>query len=293
MQQINHQNYDLVFKEAFSLFENRSLDFLGLDLPRITGFMETEFPEVETQDDRLDLTFWLEDNTILHLEEETHLSREDLIRFAHYDLRLYSRYKTTIHTIVLTPFTGSEGIQNINTGSLQYTVTQLILGMRDGDALIEKIQSALKRGEDINELELIFLPLMKSSLPVDALLRKTIELAKEIPRTTVGQKICELSLVVSNRIVDEETLGELWEELRMLKVIKFAEKKGMEKGLEKGREDGQRKTIKQILIKKFGPLPHTLSQAIDTLDPATLDFIIYDILDMKTIEELRRYIPEW
>jgi len=34
MQQINHQNYDLVFKEAFSLFENRSLDFLGLVLPR-------------------------------------------------------------------------------------------------------------------------------------------------------------------------------------------------------------------------------------------------------------------
>ncbi|MCP1716371.1 hypothetical protein J2T58_002248 [Methanocalculus alkaliphilus] len=34
MQQINHQNYDLVFKEAFSLFENRSLDFLGLDFPR-------------------------------------------------------------------------------------------------------------------------------------------------------------------------------------------------------------------------------------------------------------------
>ncbi len=119
MQQINHQNYDLVFKEAFSLFEIRFLDFLGIDLPHITGFMETEIPEVETHDDMMDLTFRLEDNTILHLEEETHLSRDDLVRFAHYDLRLYNRCKTMIHTIVLTPFTGSKGVQSINTGSLR------------------------------------------------------------------------------------------------------------------------------------------------------------------------------
>jgi hypothetical protein len=285
MQQIHHQNYDLAFKEAFSLFENRSLAFLGIDLPRITGFMETEFPEVETHDDFLDLTFWLEDNTILHLEEEVHLSRDDLVRFAHYDLRLYARYKTMIHTIVLTPFTGSAGVQILNTGNLQYSVTQLTLGNRDGDELIEKIQSALKRGEEVNELELIFLPLMKSSLPVDALLRKTIELSKEIPNIIVSRKICELSLVVSNRIVDKDILEELWEELRMLKVIKFAEEKGMEKG--------EIKVIKRILTRKFGLLPHTLSQAIDTLDLATLEILSTEILDMESIEDLRRYIPDW
>jgi len=81
--------------------------------------METEIPEVETHDDMMDLTFRLEDNTILHLEEETHLSRDDLVRFAHYDLRLYNQCKTMIHTIVLTPFTGSKGVQSINTGSLR------------------------------------------------------------------------------------------------------------------------------------------------------------------------------
>lgn len=63
MQKINHQNYDLVFKEAFSIFNNKSLDFLGVDLPSIASFMEREIPEVETTDDMMDLNFRLEDGS--------------------------------------------------------------------------------------------------------------------------------------------------------------------------------------------------------------------------------------
>ena len=92
MKKVNHQNYDVVLKEAFSLFHHKSLDFLGLSLPPIVSFMETEIAEVDTTDDMMDLNFRLEDGSILHLEEETNLSRKDLIRFAHYDLRLYNRY---------------------------------------------------------------------------------------------------------------------------------------------------------------------------------------------------------
>ncbi|MFH0968726.1 MAG: hypothetical protein V1862_13690, partial [Methanobacteriota archaeon] len=223
MQKINPQNYDLVLKEAFSLFHNKSLEFLGLDLPRITGFMETEFAEVETSDDLMDLTFRLEDGSILHLEEETQLSSCDLVRFAHYDLRLFGRYQVIIHTVVLTPLTGSPGTKVLDAGSLHYTITQLVLSDRDGDALIAKIRSALDNGEPINEPELIFLPLMRSRLPVDKVLREAICLAKRVPDEEVGNKIHELILVLSNRIVDTTILDEHWEELRMLKVIKYAE----------------------------------------------------------------------
>nr|WP_246495927.1 DUF4351 domain-containing protein [Methanocalculus chunghsingensis] len=79
----------------------------------------------------------------------------------------------------------------------------------------------------------------------------------------------------------------------MLKVIKFAEKKGREKGREEGREEGQIKVIKQLLTRKFGPLPQTLSQAIDTLDSSTLDILSADILDIERIEDLGPYIPKW
>ena len=200
MQKINHQNYDLAFKESFSIFENKTLDFLGLNLPKITEFLETEFADLETHDSFLDLTFRLEDGSILHIEEETHLSEEDLMRFAHYDLWLYQRFKATIRTIVLTPASGSPGTKSLDTGTVQYTVQQIILGERNADDLLEKIRNALENGQPVNELELIFLPLMQSRLPKNELLLETIKLEKQLPDTTIRVKVLGLTLVVSNKI---------------------------------------------------------------------------------------------
>ena len=236
MQKISSHNYDLAFKEAFSLFENKTLDFLGLTLPRISGFLETEFAEIETHDDYMDLNFRLEDGSILHLEEETHLSEDDLIRFAHYDLRLWQRYKSQVHTIVLTPSTGIPGTKQIDTGTIQYTVIQLVLSGNNADDLIEKITNALAQGSQVNELELIFLPLMRSRLSPSELLRETIRLERQLPDEKDRIKVLALTLVMANRLVDEETIDTIWEEIQMLKVIRYAEEKGMKNGIEKGRK---------------------------------------------------------
>lgn len=243
MKKINPQNYDLAIKEAFSLFNNKSLDFLGIYLPSIVSFMETEIPEVETTDDMMDLNFRLKDGSILHLEEETHLSRKDLIRFAHYDLRMFNKYNTPIHTVVLTPADGSPGTKVLDTGNLHYNVLQIILADRDADLLLSRMQYALERGEQINELELIFMPLMKSRLNKTELLRRTIELEKRLPKTELRNKVSELTLILADRIVSREILDDLWEELRMLKVIKYAE----EKGMERGRKEEKKELVKNLL----------------------------------------------
>jgi len=205
--------------------------------------METEIAKVETTDDMMDLNFRLEDGSILHLEEETNLSRRDLIRVAHYDLRLFSRYNARIHTVVFTPSDGTPGTKVLDTGILQYSVLQLVFEERDGDALLAQVQSALAKGLPVNELELIFLPLMKSRLAKGTLLCKTIEIEKQLPDEELRNKVRELTLILSNRIVDKEILDTLWGELRMLKVIKYAE----DKGREKGREE-ERKTVAKNLL---------------------------------------------
>jgi hypothetical protein len=46
---ISYKNYDLVIKEALSVFENKTLDFLGLDLPKIIRVEETELYKIETR----------------------------------------------------------------------------------------------------------------------------------------------------------------------------------------------------------------------------------------------------
>jgi len=117
----------------------------------------------------------------------------------------------------------------IDIGSLQYNVLQIVLSDRDGDALLSRMRTALEKGEQINELELIFLPLMNSRLTKTELLRRTIELEKQLPKTDLRNKVRELTLILADKIVDRKILDELWEELRMFKVIKYAEEKGMEK----------------------------------------------------------------
>ncbi|PWR75584.1 hypothetical protein DLD82_03100 [Methanospirillum stamsii] len=58
---------------------------------------------METRDEFVDLIFRLENGEILHIEEQISLTEEDLIRFAHYDLRIFSKYHVRIHTVVLSP----------------------------------------------------------------------------------------------------------------------------------------------------------------------------------------------
>ena len=298
MRKINPQNYDLAFKEAFSIFEDKTLAFLGLDLPKIASFLETEFPEIETHDDTMDLNFQLDDGSILHLEEETHLSIDDLIRFAHYDLRLYQRYQKVIHTVVVTPASGTPGTKTLDTGTLHYRVHQVVLKRRDADAVLKKIRRALDVGEPVNELELIFLPLMESQLSNDTLLRETIQLERQLPDTAIGRKVILLTMVVANRIVDTEVLNEIWEEVRMLKIMQYAEEKGIEKGLKKGivkgreegREEGKLSVIRRQLYKKFGMLPDDINRQIDSLDETMLDLVGDAILDIHQLDDLRKVL---
>ena len=65
------------------------------------------------------------------------------------------------------------------------------------------------------------------------------------PKTDLRNKVRELTLILADRIVDRKILDELWEELRMFKVIKYAEEKGMEKGIEKGIEKGMKKGMEK------------------------------------------------
>ena len=73
---------------------------------------------------------------------------------------------------------------------------------------------------------------MKSRLTKTELLRRTIDLEKELPEKELRNKVRELTLILADKIVDQKILDELWEELRMFKVVKYAEEKGMEKGKE-------------------------------------------------------------
>ena len=266
--------------------------------------MVTEFAEVETRDEFVDLTFRLENGDILHIEEQATLTEDDLIRFAHYDLRLYSKYHVPVHTVVLSPFHSKNHVSFFNAGCFQYSVIHQVIQGRNGDEVLERMRNEIATGKPVNELELIFVPLMESRLPVRDLLLETIRLEKKIKDENIKNKVIALTMVMANRLVEAELLEKIWEEVKMLKILKFAEDKGkeqgiqigieqgIEQGLEKGRLYEKRNLIERLLIKKFGPLPRETQKKIHCMDDVVLDILSLEILDFQSIDDLFRFVEK-
>jgi len=106
--------------------------------------------------------------------------------------------------------------------------------------------------------------------------------------------------VMANRLVEAELLEKIWEEVKMLKILKYAEDKGIEQGIqigieqgvEKGRLDEKRHLIERLLIKKFGPLPKDMQIKIQNMDDVILDILSFEILDFQSIDDLFRFMEK-
>ena len=230
----------------------------------------------------------------------------DLIRFAHYDLRIFSKYGVRIHTVVLSPASSKLDSLIIDTGCLHYAVTHQIIKGRNADEVLERTHNEIACGNPVNELELIFVPLMESRLPVQDLLLETIKLEKQIKDENLRNKVIALTMVMSNRLVEADLLERIWEEIKMLKILKYAEdkgkeqgivigieqgiEKGLEKGFEKGRIEEKRVLIERLLVKKFGPLPKDTLDRIQNMDGVILDLLSFEILDFQSIDDLVHFV---
>ncbi|OQA56476.1 MAG: hypothetical protein BWY45_01805 [Euryarchaeota archaeon ADurb.Bin294] len=215
-------------------------------------------------------------------------------------MRLFSKYRVPIHTVVLSPANSKNHVSVIDTGCLHYSVTHQIIRGRNGDEVLERIHNEIAIGNPVNELELIFVPLMESRLPVKELLLETIKLEKEIRDENIKNKVIALTMVMANRLVEAELLEKIWEEVKMLKILKYAEDKGIEQGIqigieqgvEKGRLDEKRHLIERLLIKKFGPLPKDMQIKIQNMDDVILDILSFEILDFQSIDDLFRFMEK-
>ena len=84
-----HDNYDSVFKDAMVLYKDKSMEFFKMDgAIKITDPLRTESKEIRVSTEFSDLVFGLSNNKGLHLEEETDISRDDLLRFWGYNISL-------------------------------------------------------------------------------------------------------------------------------------------------------------------------------------------------------------
>lgn len=65
---------------------------------------------------------------------------------------------------------------------------------------------------------------------------------------------------------------------------------GLEQGLKEGETKALVKTIIKLLTKKFGPLTEDARVKIEKLDAVTLEIIIDEILEYKSLKDVKKYI---
>jgi hypothetical protein len=272
---VTAHNYDFVFKDSFSLFKNDIGDFLKVELPGIDSYLETEFAEIETSSERMDLNFKLEDGSILHLEEEIEVSVDDLIRFASYDLKLYNRYRDMIRTIILCIKGYPAAEAAFNAGSLGYNTTVVNMSDKDGKAKMNELREKIEKGEEINYLELIFLPLMNSDQDIVKRVKETIELEDKLDADQkFKNNLAALTIVLCDKFLSSENIIELWRDRKMVKFFKYVEEQGKKKGKEEGRIEGKQEEARLILMRQVKvKFKNADNEIIDLINEAELSKI--------------------
>ena len=138
---------------------------------------------------------------------------------------------------------------------------------------------------------------MKTEQSKIDLLKEVVELEKTLKyNANMIEKIVAMMLVIADNLVERNEIEKIWEEISMLKVIEYAEEKGMEKGIEKGIEKGREEelleTVTIQLKKKFkmGILPSKISMKLQEAPMTQLKGIRDNIFDIEILEDILTYL---
>ena len=253
-------NQDKVIKEALEIFKGKTLEFLDEKLDgEIVDVLSSEITETTTKKAYSENAYKLSTNEGLHVEWEAGISKDDLMRFASYNIDLSRKHKIPFVTVIVTA--KPHGIKRYCNPSLTFTPRIINLKGRDADSALNQIEEKLSKGEPVNELQLIYLPLYssKSGKTVAELLAQAMKLT---PRVAKGvfelNKLQSLLVLLCGSIVKKEDMGKILEEnmfkiqgnsfLEILKERTLeAMEQGHERGLEQGLEQGLEKGLEQGL----------------------------------------------
>jgi uncharacterized protein YuzE len=233
----------------------------------------------------MDLNFTLEDGSILHLEEEIEISVDDLIRFTSYDLKLYNRYRDRIRTIILCIKGYPVPKANLICGSFDYNANVVNMTDKNGKKKFKELKEKIENKEQINYLDLIFLPLMNSDETMAKRVKKTIGLEEKLEvDQNIKNKIVALTIVLSDKFLNNQDISELWGEYKMVKFFKYVE--------EQGEEQGERKLFKKLVKGNFEGSDEAIFELIDQVNISKIEELSQKISKIKDLEELKEALRE-
>jgi hypothetical protein len=293
-----YHNYDLVINWLSQAFKGQTLKVLGIDTAPIKRVCSFKPVEISVNTGVIDVVFEDENEKAYHLEEQRNMAESDLYRFATQHFSVAKEWRDNVIDIILISGRTYDGKRKIQTHSGLYQPTFVDLTQRNGKERFEQIRKAVETGDTSSLLELAFLPMygnddIDQKEFVEEIIRFETELLKKDPTKDL---LLTATLVMSNKILDNETFDKLWKEIKMIKAFVFAEEKGYDRGYDKGKNEGYDKGKNEGYDKGIndGILKTTKMMLIDALEetidvvPEYIDNKIQQIKSLAVLKGLHR-----
>lgn len=299
------QNYDIAVKWIAAALQGQTLDVLGVQTDRIKEVFGFEPVNIVVKAGRLDVIARCENGDLYHIEEQRHLSRADMYRFASQHFSAAEQWGNQITDIILASGHVTASAKVLNTPSGRYAPIIIDFTERDGWKRLKEIRQAVASGEPVNLMELVFVPLygkeqdvVREDLAKEAI-RFDIELCKA---EKISKTLLAVALIFANKLLSKTFINDIWEEINMLDIIEVAMEKGEETGFKKGEETGLKKgrdegrtegrfigfqeLLMGLLIAKFSPIPRHIAVQVRKIQEAdVLQSLIHTIVKCENLSD--------
>ena len=234
----------------------------------------------------------MEDDTYIHFEfQTTNKGKSDLRRFRVYEAVLSLQKDKDVTTYVVYSGNIKNAKDTLETGINKYKVKNIFMSDKNGDLIVEELEKKVKNKENITKQELValtFTPIMGGKLTKAEKIIKSIRIVKS-SENEYKYDIESMLYAFADKFLSGKDLQKVKEEISMTELGRMLIEDGIEKGIEKGRAEGKTETLIKLLIKKFGFLSEEYKNKISNLSKDTIDIILMEIFDIKSINELDKY----
>jgi hypothetical protein len=237
-------------------YKDKSFEAIGQDLPKIKKVLPTNLPSVTAQELRSDNVFLLEDESVLIIDFESTVKREDFIKYLGYVYfisKMYCQLENRLYNItVAIIYTGDmkTAPDRFSLGCLDFNLTQVFLSNFDGEEWYEALKQKVESGEMLSDEEIIrfiYLPLTESrKKKKQSLIERTIGLAKKV--NDEQQKIFIIAgvLAATDKFIDRDYLNIVREWIKMTQIARLFEEEKMD-AVNKARKDDKIKLVQEML----------------------------------------------
>ncbi|MEI3337926.1 MAG: DUF4351 domain-containing protein [Clostridium sp.] len=245
----------------------------------------------------------MEDDSYIHFEfQTTNKGKLDLRRFRVYESVLSLQKDKDVTTYVVYSGNIKSAKDTLETGINKYKVKSIFMSDKNGDLIVEELENKVKNKENITKQELValtFTPIMGGKLTKAEKIIKSIRIVKSSDNE-YKYDIESMLYAFADKFLKGKDLQKVKEEISMTELGRMLIEDGRTEGRiegkiegrTEGRTEGKRETLIKLLIKKFGFLSEEYKNKIGKLPNETIDIILMEIFDIKSINELDKYFSK-